>query len=139
MEYLGFIIDQRGVHVDPAKVEKIQKFPRPVDVTGVKSFLGMVNFYRRFIRHCSKISKPLTELTKSKTKWEWSPKCEIAFTTLKDALSTPPVLATADPSKPYVIHCDASDHNIGAVLMQEHEDGLHPIAYSSHTLPDTLK
>ena len=99
----------------------------------------MVNFYRRFIKHCSKLARPLTELTKKDTPFVWSPECEAAFCTLKEALTTPPVLALPDTSKPYVIHCDASDHNIGAVLMQEHKDGLHPICYSSHTLPDTLK
>lgn len=77
----------------------------------------MVNFYRRFIKHCSQIAKPLTDLTKKDHKWEWTANCEAAFMTLKEALCSPPVLAMPDPSKGYVIHCDASDHNIGAVLM----------------------
>ena len=77
----------------------------------------MVNFYRKFIKNCSKIARPLTELTKTTRKWEWNPDCTIAFNTLKAALASPPVLVTPDPNKPYVIHCDASDHNIGAVLM----------------------
>jgi len=79
VDYLGFIIDGEGVHVDPSKVEKIVEFPTPTDVTTVKRFMGMVNFYRKFIKGCSKIARPLTELTKDSVKWSWTPACENAF------------------------------------------------------------
>lgn len=113
-------MDAKGVHVDPKKVDKITNFPQPTDITTTKSFLGMVNFYRKFIKGCSRIARPLNELTKTSKKWAWTPACTEAFNTLKKSLTTPPVLVTPDPSKPYIIHCDASDHNIGAVLMQEY-------------------
>ena len=72
MEFLGFIIDSEGVRADPKKIDKIVNFPTPHDVTSIKSFLGIVNFYRKFIKNCSKISRPLTDLTKKDVPFIWS-------------------------------------------------------------------
>ena len=75
VEFLGFIVDAQGIRADPKKIEKILNFPKPHDVTTVQSFLGIVNFYRRFIRNCSKISRPLIDLTMKDTPFIWTDKC----------------------------------------------------------------
>lgn len=134
IEYLGHIIEDGCIKVDPKKTEAVQKWPKPTNVSDVRSFLGFCNYFRRFIEGYSSLAHPLTELTKKGKSWEWSQRCEQAFETLKRCLITAPVLRLADPSKPYEVISkpfevitDASVEGVGAILLQEG----HPIAYES--------
>jgi RNase H-like domain found in reverse transcriptase len=106
--------------------------PRLTTVTEVQSLLGLANYYRRFIQDFARISAPLLELTKKGVPFEWGGgDQENSFQNLKDAAEYAPVLLLADPAKPYIVTCDASDVGIGAVLEQESENGPHPVAFAS--------
>jgi hypothetical protein len=99
----------------------------PMSVTQVRSFLGLVGYYQRFIPNFSKIIKPITELLKKETKYVWSEDCDDAIQTLKELLTTSPVLAQPDIAKSFDVYCDASGTSLGCVLMQEGQ----VISYSS--------
>ena len=137
VEYLGFEVSQEGVHASPEKVRAVVEWPRPQAVKDVRSFLGLASFYRRFIRGFSAIARPLTDLTKAKAKWTWGVDEETAFRWLKVALVTAPVLLHPDFSKEFVVTTDASDYAAGAVLQQDHGEGLQPIAFASRKLNPT--
>ncbi|XP_028550837.1 uncharacterized protein LOC110096704 [Dendrobium catenatum] len=118
VHFLGFIISSQGVHVDPQKIRAITDWPTPRSVTEVRSFIGLANFYRRFIRGFSIIAAPLTECLKDKT-LQWTIDQERSFKTLKTALTTAPVLAMPDFNKPFHVDTDASSIGVGAVLAQD--------------------
>jgi transposase InsO family protein len=136
--FLGHVVTRQGVHTDPRLVAKIREHPRPTSKKDVRSFLGVVNYYRRFIQGCAQISAPLYDLTdNSHAPMQWTDECEQAFVALKDKLATAPVLTIADENKPFVVHTDASAHAIGAVLSQRDDEGhMHPVAYHSRKLTD---
>lgn len=134
IKYLGYVLNENGWQVDEEKVACIVKFPAPTCRKEVQRFLGMCNWYRRFVENFSKIVAPLTELTKIKVKFRWTVEAEEAFLKLKAALVSAPVLAMPDYSKPFSIATDASDVAIGAVLTQEIDGEEHPICYFSQKL-----
>lgn len=134
VKFLGFIVGADGVKVDPAKIEAVKVWPVPKSITDVRSFLGFVGFYRKFIKNHSAVVAPISDLTKTLTqgsKFIWTPAAQIAFETMIDALCSAPVLVLPDPSKPYVVTTDASGYALGACLMQDHGNGLQPIVYMS--------
>ncbi|KAJ9563430.1 hypothetical protein OSB04_008590 [Centaurea solstitialis] len=131
---LGHLISKRGIEVDRAKLEVIEKLPEPTTVKGIRSFLGHAGFYRRFIKDFSKISKPLCLLLQQDHAFDFNEECRIAFNILKKALVTAPVVVTPDWSKPFEVMCDASDWAVGAVLGQRKEKIFHSIYYASKTL-----
>ena len=92
VKFLGHIISESGISVDPSKIEAIQDWKRPESVTEIRSFLGLAGYYRRFIKDFSKIIVPLTSLTKKGVKYIWSDKCENSFQKLKELLSDAPIL-----------------------------------------------
>jgi hypothetical protein len=116
--------------MDPGKVKYVLDWKPPVSVTQVRSFLGLADYYRRFIPNFFKISKPITKLLNKGTKYFWSEDCDDAFWTLKKLLTTLPVLAQPDISKSFDVYCDASGTRLGCVLMQEGR----VISYSSQQL-----
>ncbi|GME64610.1 uncharacterized protein ACHE_50633A [Neofusicoccum parvum] len=136
--FLSLIVGRDGIRMDPQKVAAILKWKAPTSLRGVRSFLGLCNYYRRFIKNYSRIAKPLTDLTKNTVAWAWTQKCEAAFQALKDAVRSDPVLWHFDPAKPIFLEVDSSDYVSGGVLSQKDEEGrLHPVAYFSKKLSDT--
>ncbi|WVZ76553.1 hypothetical protein U9M48_024518 [Paspalum notatum var. saurae] len=119
VSFLGHFLSEKGVAVDPSKVEDVLNWKQPETVTEIRSFLGLSGYYRRFIKDFSKIAKPMTSLTKKNVKYLWDPKCEEAFTSLKKSLTSAPVLAQPDVTKPFDVYCDASGNGLSCVLMQE--------------------
>lgn len=134
IEYLGHIVSAQGVAPCPKKIECIQKYPTPKCVKEVRSFIGLVNFYRKFIKDFSKIAQPLLLLTRKDAPFAWGTSQQKAFNTLRDALITEPVLAYPDFSKPFVVVSDASQEAVGGLLAQEIDGEERPIAYYSKTL-----
>lgn len=121
-QYLGFIIDKRGVRPDPDKVAAIRSLPSPTSVREVRSFIGMCSYYRRFVPNFSKIAEPLVSLTKKYAKFKWNDQCQQAFDYIKDSLTVIPLLSYPDPNKEYILYTDASDTAVGACLVQPMDD-----------------
>ncbi|KAI3220470.1 hypothetical protein DTO012A9_10171 [Penicillium roqueforti] len=135
-KFLGFIVSTDGIAVDPEKIAVIRNWKTPSTIKGIQSFLGFCNFYRRFIKDYSFLSKPLHRLTRHDIAYEWSPDCEQAFIQLKHKLTTAPILRHYNPDLQTRVETDASNGVIGAVLSQYHEadDFWHPIAFFSKTM-----
>ncbi|GFW77419.1 retrovirus-related Pol polyprotein from transposon 17.6 [Trichonephila clavipes] len=123
-----------GIEVDPEKVASILDIPPPKNVKELQSFLQTCSWFRRYIQDFAKILRPLSYLTKKKVKWQWGFDQQNAFQTLKNSLTTPPVLKQADGTKPYIIRTDASNYALGAVLLQGEGSDEHPIEYASRLL-----
>ena len=137
VKLLGFIINREGITSDPVKTEAISKMAPPHNVKGVRSFLGMANYYRSLIKNFASIAQPLTRLTKKYVKFEWSKEADDAFNTLKEALCSSEVMAYPDVNKPYKLYTDACDYAIGGILVQEDDNGIErPIQYVSKQLPE---
>jgi hypothetical protein len=134
VEFLGHIVGADGIRPMQNKVAAVRDWKVPTTVSELRSFLGLVGYYRRFIPQHAKIALPLTKLTQSNTAYEWTEEQQTAFDKLKELLTTAPVLRMPDPTLPYTITTDASDYAIGAVLTQEDDDGERPVAYMSTTL-----
>lgn len=156
VRYLGHVVSQHGVETDSEKTATLKTWPIPQNLKQLKSFLGFCGYYRRFIKGYSSIVKPLNDLTSgypplrrhSKVREQsgqyydpkepfygrWTPACQEAFKTIIDKLTSPPVLAFADPKLPYLLHTDASTTGLGAALYQEQEGRLRVIAYASRGL-----
>jgi hypothetical protein len=134
LPFLGHVVCQNGVEMQQSKVHALAAWPRLNTVTEVPSFLGLANYYRRFIRDFARISAPLSELNKKGVPFKWGGDQENSFQNLKDAVRSAPEPQLADPAKPYIVTCDASDVGIGAVLEQESENGPHPLAFASRKL-----
>lgn len=160
VKYVGHIISADGIATDPEKVRAVTNWPQPTDLKSLRSFLGFCGYYRRFVENYSKIVRPLTDLTKGyaptnkgkshlKEKAEtylresepfgkrWSQECSEAFHQIIGCLTNAPVLAFADPHKPYILHTDASLKGLGAVLYQEYPEGLRPVAFASRRVSAT--
>jgi len=136
IEYLGLVISENKVAMDPVKVAGVCDWPIPENRTDVQAFIGFVNFYRRFIRDFSTIARPLFDLTRSNQAWNWDAKEQEAFEGLKMAVTTAPVLVLPQDSKPFCIEADSSDFASGAVLSQRlpGEEKWHPVAFYSKSL-----
>jgi hypothetical protein len=115
--FLGHVINQYGISVDPSKVATIVEWERLTNVKEVRSFLGMAGYYRRFVKNFSIIANPLTKLTQKNVKFVWTQECEHAFQVLKEKLVTAPILTLPDPDKRFTVYLDASRVGLGCVLM----------------------
>jgi hypothetical protein len=129
VDYLGHQISAQGVSVDPKKIQAVLDWPKPTTVKGMRGFLGLAGYYRKFIRHFGGISAPLTQLL-HKDSFHWTAAAEQAFKQLKEALTTPPVLRLPDFTQQFVVECDASGIGLGAILTQNNQ----PVAYFSEAL-----
>ncbi|GJU96827.1 putative reverse transcriptase domain-containing protein [Tanacetum coccineum] len=130
VQFLGHVINNKGVHVDPAKVEAIRNWSAPTTPKEVRQFLGLAGYYRRFIEGFSLISKPLTKLTQKNKKYEWGTEEDEAFQTLKQKLCSAPILTLPEGTENFVVYCDASYKGYRVVLMQREK----VIAYASRQL-----
>ena len=128
--FLGHIIFEKGISVDPQKIEAIVNWKPPTNVSEVSSFLGLAGYYRKFVERFSKIATPLTNLLKKDQKFEWSDTCQHSFEELRQRLTTAPVLALPSGKDGYVVYSDASKQGLGCVLMQNGR----VIAYASRQL-----
>ena len=136
VEYLGHTLSAEGISKG-SKVEAVKKMPPPTDVSSLKSFLGSVQFYGKFIPDLATLAEPLYRLTKKATPWKWEDEEKAAFEQLKNVLSSDQVLVHFDPDKPLGLACDASSVGIGAVLFHRYPDGSErPIANVSKTLTE---
>lgn len=135
VNYLGYVISQKGITTDPEKVSAITKWPVPQNLKQVRGFLGLAGWYRRFVENFSDIVTPITELLSTKKKFKWNPEANEAFEKLKTLLTSTPVLVNPNFEEKFFLHCDASDYAIGAVLIQLDEQGCErPIAFMSKKL-----
>jgi hypothetical protein len=130
IKFLGHTISQAGIAVDLDKVQEVMNWKLPTTVHQIRSFLGLASYYRRFIPDFSRIAKPMTELLKKGAKFVWGQKCEDAFHTLRQHLTTAPVLAQPNNGKPFDVYCDASGTGLGCVLKQDNR----AITYASRAL-----
>ncbi|CAA0840345.1 Uncharacterized mitochondrial protein AtMg00860, partial [Striga hermonthica] len=130
VSFLGHVITQAGIEVDPSKVSAIQNWSTPRSPSEVRSFLGLAGYYRRFIEGFSRIALPLSQLTRKSVKFEWTDRCEASFQELKRRLTSAPVLTIPDPSRSFTIFSDASRQGLGCVLMQDGQ----VVAYASRQL-----
>ena len=141
LEFLGHIVSREGIKVDPEKVEKVKNWPRPTTTKHIQQFMGLVGYYRRFLKDLSKIAGPLYKLTRKdkdtgKTQpFEWTETQEKAFNIIKEMLISAEVMVYPDFNKQFFITTDAAKVGLGAVLQQKDENGkLKPIAYASKSL-----
>ena len=123
-----------GLCPDPQKIAVVKKFPTPTNTRVVKQYLGLCSYYRKFIPNFSKISKSLTTLLRKNVHFKWDQKTEEAFVTLKEVLSTEPLLQYPDFTKPFVLTTDANSEALGAILSQGPIGQDLPISYASRTL-----
>ncbi|PAA86625.1 hypothetical protein BOX15_Mlig009479g2 [Macrostomum lignano] len=141
VQYLGFQVSEHGIRPAPALVEKIKNFPEPKTPKQLQSFLGLANFYRSHVQGYSTIVTPLLRALKdalATKSLKWTTTTQTAFDNIRKILSTDIILVHPDPRKPYVLHTDASDYSLGAVLSQHDSRGhLQPVAYISKTLTPT--
>ena len=130
INFLGHVIECGRIGMEEGKIAAIRDWAMPKSVSELRSFLGLANYYRRFVEGFSKRASPLTELLKKDVHWNWDPECQTAFDGLKQALMEGPLLGIADVTKPFEVETDASDYALGGVLLQNG----HPIAYESRKL-----
>ena len=134
VQFLGHVVSADGIAMDPGKLDAIRNYPAPLNITQLRSFLGLANYYRRFIKSYSHTALPLTNLTGKGTAWEWGAVQNAAFESLKAKLTSAPVLKMPDFSKQFFVTTDACNFAMGAVLQQDFGQGNQPIAFLSKRL-----
>ena len=139
IQYLGHILGMEGIRPVPAKTEAIKAMHPPVNPKQVRVFLGLVGYYRKFIKNFAKIAKPLTMLTCMDIKFEWKETHHCTFMKLKDAIIKAPILRYLDTTKPHIVYTNTSDNACGAQLSQMHEEAEFLVAFLSHTFTDTQR
>ena len=127
LNFLGHVVSRDGLKVDDRKIKVVRDWPVPTDLHKLRAFLGLANYFRRFIQGYSSLVAPLTSLTRADVPWHWDSVCQAAFEGVKVALTNAPVLKLPELDKPFTVWSDASVHGTGAVLLQEDR----PVAYTS--------
>ncbi|PON49476.1 hypothetical protein PanWU01x14_229920, partial [Parasponia andersonii] len=133
--FLGHVISENGISVDPTKVEAVNNWLRLTNVSEIRSFLGLASYYRHFVEGFSKLASPLTHLTRKNVKFHWNENCERSFEELKHRLITTLILSIPSGSGGFVVYSDASKNGLGFVLMQNGK----VIAYASRQLKEYQK
>jgi len=135
LEYLGHIVTPQGIKPCPSKIKAIESYPVPKNVKQLRSFLGLANYYRRFIKDFAKVAHPLNQLTKKFVKFDWTKSCQEAFDLLKRALISEPILAYPDFTREFHVTVDSSSTALGMTLSQFSDDGVERvIAYNGRSL-----
>ena len=129
---MGHIISVEGVAANPKKIEDMNDWPTPKDLTSLRGFLGLTGYYRRFVKNYGKNTWPLTQLSNKKNNFQWGLETQQVFQELKKIMVITPILAILSFSKPFELETDVSKKGIGAVLSQEGR----PVAYMSHKLSE---
>ncbi|XP_069092744.1 uncharacterized protein [Pleurodeles waltl] len=131
VEFLGFVLSENGVFMDPAKIQRIPNWPSPKTVKEVQSFIGFANFYHQFIKEFSKEVVPITKPLRKGVSFHWSTDAEESFEFLKRAFTTVLILLHPNPEEPFFVEAGASNQAIGGVLSQRHKETgqLHPVAF----------
>ncbi|GAB1602716.1 uncharacterized protein K02A2.6-like, partial [Argonauta hians] len=137
IKFLGHFISKDGIKIDPEKVSAIKELARPQNVTELRRLLGMANHMGKFAENLAEITKPLRDLLKKETAWIWDQPQEAAFLTLKEKLSSAPILMHYSANKPTKISADASSYGLGGVLFQKEGDDWKPVFYASRSLTET--
>ena len=137
---MGHILSKHGISPVNSKLDVIRLAPRPKDVSQIRSFLGMLNYYSKFIQDFSSKLHPLYQLLSNKTEWFWTKECETAFIWAKEVLSIKQVLVHYDLQTPLILSVDANSYGIGVVLSHRMEDGSEqPVEFASRTLSSAEK
>lgn len=137
IDFLGHSLSPEGIRPDDTKINIIKNWPKPTTCHDLRSFLGLANYYRVFIRHFAEKAGPLNTLLKQKSTCKWGPEEQIAFDTLKQALASKPIIQAPSPTAPFTVHTDASKVAIGAALMQTNDQGHeYVVAYESRKLKE---
>ena len=136
---LSHKVSGKGIQVDRAKIEAIERLPPPRDIKGIRRFLGHVGFYRRFVKNFSKTARPLTNLLQNDVNFNFDEKCLTSFNLLKQALLEGPIIKPPNCKKPFELFCEASHEAIGAILCQYDGDDLNIIQHASRTLNGAQK
>ena len=132
LAFLGHIVSAKGILPDPAKVDKVKNFAKPTNLTELRGFIGLASYYHRFIQDFATIVEPMNHLLRKDIPYIWNEDCQKAFETLKEKLTTAPILIYPDFTKPFLLYTDASYQGLGAVLAQLDDEGHeHIIAYAS--------
>ena len=134
VNFLGHVLDEHGLSMEKDKIKAIIEWPRPKNRKEILSFLGLAGYYRRFIKNFSQLALKMTELLKNDVEWNWSIEVERSFQSLKQVVTSAPLLRSPDQSKPFVVTTDASGFAVGAELSQEFDGELQPIAFMSKKL-----
>ena len=137
IQYLGHILSSTGITPLPAKTHVMQYMQPPMTPKQARAFLGLVGYYRKFIKGFAKIVKPLTLLTKQQVKFEWTPEHHTTFLHLKEAIVQAPILHYPNPDKRYIVYTDDSDDAYRGQLSQEHNNTEFLVAFLSHTFTET--
>jgi hypothetical protein len=140
IQFLGHVINEKGVKPDPAKIEKIVNMTSPRNVRQLRTVLGLFSYYRCFVKNFSKLVAPLNDLLKKDREYEWMIQHQQIFEDVKEIMTTAPILSYPNFNKPFILSTDASTSGLGAVLSQKDEEGKeHPIWFASRTLSPAEK
>lgn len=135
VDFLGFVVDESGIHPNEDKIDAIKGFPAPGNVKELQAFLGLLNFYDRFLSHKATVAEPLYKLLNKNMQWQWKSAHQAAFEKLRKMLTSDDTLVHYDLKKKLILSCDASQYGLGAVLEHEMEDGsIRPIMFASRTM-----
>ena len=129
--FLGYIVSERGIATDPSKIQAVVDWPTPTNLRQCRAFIGLCQYYRRFVPNFSAIAAPHYALTKKNAPFVWTAKCQQAFESLKGSLTGADVLALPNDEGRFILDCDASEKSIGAVLSQIQDGEERPICYAS--------
>jgi len=138
IRFLGVVIGPNGIKMEKEKVDGVLSWPEPKNVKDIRKFLGLINYYRRFIKDFAQVARPINTLTRKDVKWQWEEEQQKAFDKLKEIFTTRPVLAAPDLDKEFRVEADASNYTTGGVLLMKCSDELwRPVTFLSKSLSNT--